>query len=252
MTVFLLNFLASLMQLAQGAFWVKQTSKDAFRTIPVHTSDYNLLGMQWRHQIYFDKCMPMGCSSSCHTFELFTPHQSYCSPSRWCFHDLCFSWNKALTAYSAYEAKFVFTYFWNIPFEIHHSKVSCLGLKLTILQALKVVLFELRGQNTTWQAADVILVPEDQFSMAESKEGKRQWGWYCVAGAPNQQSSHRASPRTSSPKIQLSEAYGFNLSTDIDKTFRIPHLHACHFVLPIWIVLLEKPGHTQWHGGPRS
>ena len=36
--------------------------------------------------------------------------------------------------------------------------------------------------------ADAILVPEDQFSMAESKAGKRQRGRYCVAGAPNQPS----------------------------------------------------------------
>ena len=38
----------------------------------VHPTDYNLLGMKWRDQYYFDKCMPMGCSSSCRTFELFS------------------------------------------------------------------------------------------------------------------------------------------------------------------------------------
>ena len=41
--------------------------------------------------------------------------------------------------------------------------------------------------------ADVILVPEDQFSMAESKTGKRQRGRYCVTGASNQQSCQNGS-----------------------------------------------------------
>ena len=38
------------------------------------------------------------------------------------------------------------------------------------------------------RAADVIWVPEDQFSMAESKASKGQRGRYCVAGAPSQRS----------------------------------------------------------------
>lgn len=55
-----------------GCFLSKTDIKNAFRIIPVHPSDYNLLGIQWRGQYYFDKCMPMGCSSSCRTFELFS------------------------------------------------------------------------------------------------------------------------------------------------------------------------------------
>ena len=31
--------------------------------------DYSLLGMRWRNLYYYDRCMPMGCSSSCKTFE---------------------------------------------------------------------------------------------------------------------------------------------------------------------------------------
>ena len=53
-------------------FLSKTDIKSDFRIIPVHPSDYNLLGMQWHDQYYFDKCMPMGCSSSCRTFELFS------------------------------------------------------------------------------------------------------------------------------------------------------------------------------------
>ena len=42
-----------------------------------------------------------------------------------------------------------------------------------------------RPKYNVTRAADVVLVPEDEFSMAESKAGKRQRGRYCVAGAPN-------------------------------------------------------------------
>ena len=56
----------------QGCYLSKTDIKNAFRIIPVHPGDYNLLGMKCRDQYYFDKCMPMGCSSSCRTFELFS------------------------------------------------------------------------------------------------------------------------------------------------------------------------------------
>ena len=55
-----------------GCFLSKTDIKNAFRIIPVHPKDYNLLGIKWHDQYYFDKCMPMGCSSSCRTFELFS------------------------------------------------------------------------------------------------------------------------------------------------------------------------------------
>ena len=46
--------------------------KNAFRIIPIHRDDYGLLGMQWRGLYYYARCMPMGCSSSCLTFEMFS------------------------------------------------------------------------------------------------------------------------------------------------------------------------------------
>ena len=69
--------LLSMMQLnlsnwqSLAAFWQKLT-KNAFRIIPISPDDYNLLGMQWRGLYYYDRCMPMGCSSSCLTFETFS------------------------------------------------------------------------------------------------------------------------------------------------------------------------------------
>ena len=55
-----------------GCFLCKTDIKNAFRIVPVHPNDYNLLGMKWCDKYYFDKCMPMGCSSSCRTFEIFS------------------------------------------------------------------------------------------------------------------------------------------------------------------------------------
>ena len=46
--------------------------KNAFRIIPIRPQDYNLLGIFWRGLYYYDRCMPMGCSSSCKTFEIFS------------------------------------------------------------------------------------------------------------------------------------------------------------------------------------
>ena len=50
----------------------KTDIKHAFRIIPIHPHDYNLLGIFWRGCYYYDRCMPMGCSSSCKTFETFS------------------------------------------------------------------------------------------------------------------------------------------------------------------------------------
>ena len=47
-----------------------------FRLIPIRPEDYDLLGMSWQGLYYYDKCIPMGYSSSCKTFEMFsTAHE---------------------------------------------------------------------------------------------------------------------------------------------------------------------------------
>jgi hypothetical protein len=43
--------------------------EEAFRQIPVHPSDYNLLGFTWLGKFYHDKRLAMGCASSCQIFE---------------------------------------------------------------------------------------------------------------------------------------------------------------------------------------
>ena len=55
-----------------GCLLAKTDIKSAFRIIPIHQNDHTLLGMKWRRLYYSDRCMPMGCSSSCKIFETFS------------------------------------------------------------------------------------------------------------------------------------------------------------------------------------
>ena len=47
----------------------KADLQDAFRIIPVSESSYRFLGFVWNDKFYYDRCLPMGCSISCQTFE---------------------------------------------------------------------------------------------------------------------------------------------------------------------------------------
>ena len=47
--------------------------KSAFHIIPVHPSDYQILGfLQWKARWYIDHCLPMGYSSLCRIFKEFS------------------------------------------------------------------------------------------------------------------------------------------------------------------------------------
>ena len=59
-------------QFGQGSLMAKTDIEDAFRIIPIHPSDYHLLGFTWKGQFFYDKCLPMGASSSCQIFEAFS------------------------------------------------------------------------------------------------------------------------------------------------------------------------------------
>ena len=50
----------------------KMDIKSAFRLLPIHPSDFELLGIKLNDKFYFDKCLPMGCSISCALFEKFS------------------------------------------------------------------------------------------------------------------------------------------------------------------------------------
>ncbi|XP_044179321.1 uncharacterized protein LOC122960856 [Acropora millepora] len=58
--------------IGRGSYMSKTDIKSAFRIIPIHPEDYHLLGMKWNNSYFFDRCLPMGCSSSCAIFEAFS------------------------------------------------------------------------------------------------------------------------------------------------------------------------------------
>lgn len=45
--------------------------KSAFRLIRVYPGDFELLGLYFNGNYYFDKCLPFGCAISCRIFEMF-------------------------------------------------------------------------------------------------------------------------------------------------------------------------------------
>ncbi|VDI80146.1 Hypothetical predicted protein [Mytilus galloprovincialis] len=45
---------------------------EAFRLVPVHSSEYHLLGFKWQNLFYYDAALPMGASASCQLFECFS------------------------------------------------------------------------------------------------------------------------------------------------------------------------------------
>ena len=43
---------------------MKLDVKDAYRIVPVHPSDYHLLGIRWRDRTYVDRALPFGLRSA--------------------------------------------------------------------------------------------------------------------------------------------------------------------------------------------
>ena len=69
-------------RLGQGCFLAKTDIQSAFRIIPISPRDYDLLGMFWQGNFYYDRAMPMGCASSCRTFEMFSTALQWVSQNR--------------------------------------------------------------------------------------------------------------------------------------------------------------------------
>ena len=53
-------------------FLAKTDIAEAFRLIPLHPSNYSLTGFKLDGHYYYDRCLPMGASSSCLIFERFS------------------------------------------------------------------------------------------------------------------------------------------------------------------------------------
>ncbi len=57
-------------QLGPGCYLAKSDIKSAFRIVPLHPSQYPLMGFKWEGLYYYDKCLAMGLAESCRIFEL--------------------------------------------------------------------------------------------------------------------------------------------------------------------------------------
>lgn len=66
------NIVEVMYHLGVGAKIAKVDIKSAFRLLPVHPADFELLGIQYNNNFYIDKCLPMGCAIPCNLFEKFS------------------------------------------------------------------------------------------------------------------------------------------------------------------------------------
>ena len=59
-----------ILKLGAHTILAKVDIKDAFRMLPVHLADGNLLAMQWDNIIYIDSCLPFGLHSAPKCFNI--------------------------------------------------------------------------------------------------------------------------------------------------------------------------------------
>lgn len=64
------NAIYLLLSLGKGAFMSKTDIQSAFRIIPIHPHDWELLGMQWKGLYFFDTVLPFGLRSAHFLFNL--------------------------------------------------------------------------------------------------------------------------------------------------------------------------------------
>ena len=61
-----------ILKIGKGCLISKADIKSAFRILPIAPDSYHLLGFQWNSAYFIDKSLPMGLSSACNKFELFS------------------------------------------------------------------------------------------------------------------------------------------------------------------------------------
>lgn len=77
-----------ILKLGRGCFLAKSDIKSAFRIVPIHPSQYHLMGFKWRGKYYFDKCLAMGLRSSCQIFETVSSAILYILQKHYNVHDV--------------------------------------------------------------------------------------------------------------------------------------------------------------------
>lgn len=68
--------------LGKNCFLFKMDIKSAFRLLPIHPCDFELLGFYFNEKYYFDKCAAFGCSISPKLFETFSTFLDYVIKAR--------------------------------------------------------------------------------------------------------------------------------------------------------------------------
>jgi len=62
------DIIAGIMRLGRGSLMAKFDVQNAYRIVPVHTDDRQLLGMKWRGAFYVDMVLPLGVRSAPYIF----------------------------------------------------------------------------------------------------------------------------------------------------------------------------------------
>ena len=73
----------AIQRLGEGAFMAKTDIESAFRLIPIHPDDWELLGMQWGGLYYYDKVLPFGLKSAPFLFNQLS------EAIEWILYDKC-------------------------------------------------------------------------------------------------------------------------------------------------------------------
>ena len=71
-----------LVSLGAHSLMSKTDIQEAFRLVPIHQLDHELLGICWDNRYYYDTCLPFGASSSCGIFERFSSGLQWIAQSK--------------------------------------------------------------------------------------------------------------------------------------------------------------------------
>ena len=78
-----INSALKLIRQMPDCFLAKSDIQDAFRILPLDPDSYHLVGFKFLGKYFYDKCLPMGASSSCKIFERFSSSLAYALSSRY-------------------------------------------------------------------------------------------------------------------------------------------------------------------------
>lgn len=73
---------ALVLALGPGCLLSKTDIESAYRILPVHRDDHELLGFKWGDQYYYDKCLTMGLRSSAAIFDRFSSGLKWIAQSK--------------------------------------------------------------------------------------------------------------------------------------------------------------------------